>query len=269
MKKMKFMVPVALLGVALGFSACDKDDDKTTGTSRMEVRLTDAPGDYSKVLIDIQSVQVHTDADANDNSGGWTTLNNINPGIYNLLDFSNGKDTLLAASNLPSGRISQIRLVLGPNNSLELKDNTTHALKTPSGQTSGLKVKINADLVPDVTYVVLLDFDAAKSIVEKGNGNYSLKPVIRTITQAVAGGINGNVTPAVFGNEVHVIETAPGANGVIDTVGGFTDANGNYLVKGLVGGTYTVEFYAPNKKKTANGVIVTNNAITTVNMDMN
>ena len=157
MKKTKIMLPAMLLGLALGFSACDKNDDNSTGTSRMEVRLTDAPGDYDKVLIDIRSVEIHTDANATDNSSGWTTLANINPGVYNLLDFSNGKDTLLAASNLPAGRISQIRLVLGENNSLVLKDGSTKALKTPSGQTSGLKVKIDADLVPDVTYVVLLD----------------------------------------------------------------------------------------------------------------
>ena len=264
------MLPALLLGLTLGFSACDKeDDDKATGTSRMEVRLTDAPGDYEKVLIDIRSVEIHTDANASNTSGGWTTLGNINPGIYNLLDFSNGKDTLLAASNLPAGRISQIRLVLGPDNSLVLKDGSTVALKTPSGQTSGLKVKIDADLVPDVTYVVLLDFDASKSIVAKGNGGYNLKPVIRTITQAVAGGIRGNVTPVMAGNEIHVIETVPGANGLIDTVGGFTDINGNYLIKGLVGGIYNVDFYAPNKKKTVGGVVVTNNAITTVNTDMN
>lgn len=262
------MLPVVLLGMALGFSSCSNDDDNT-GTSKMEVRLTDAPGDYSKVLIDIRSVQIHTDGNANDNSAGWTTLSNINPGIYNLLDFSNGKDTLLAASNLPSGRISQIRLILGENNSLVLKDGTIKDLKTPSGQTSGLKVKIDADLVPDVTYVVLLDFDASKSIVAKGNGGYNLKPVIRTITQAIAGGIKGIVTPASAGNEVQVIETSPGSNGVIDTVGGFTTSTGAYLIKGLVGGIYNVDFYAPGKKKTVNGVIVTNNAITNVNMDMN
>jgi hypothetical protein len=269
MKRTKFILPVVLLGVALGFSSCSNDDETATGTSKMEVRLTDAPGDYSKVLIDIRSVQIHTDGNANDNSSGWTTLSNINPGIYNLLDFSNGKDTLLAASNLPSGRISQIRLILGENNSLVLKDGTTKELKTPSGQTSGLKVKIDADQVPDVTYVVLLDFDASKSIVAKGNGGYNLKPVIRTITQAVAGGINGVVTPAAEGNEVQVIETAPGSNGVIDTVGGFTTNTGAYLIKGLAGGTYNVDFYAPGKKETVNSVIVTNSAITTLNIDMN
>ncbi len=269
MKLNRFSVLACALGLMVSVSACNKDDEKATGNSRMEVRLTDAPGDYQKVLIDIQSVEIHTDANADDKDGGWTTLGNIHPGVYNLLDFSNGKDTLLAASDLPAGNISQIRLILGPDNSLVLKDGTPKPLKTPSGQQSGLKVKINAQLVSNVTYVVLLDFDASKSIVARGNGDYNLKPVIRTITQAVAGGIRGQVTPAMVGNEIHVIETAAGANGRIDTVGGFTDANGNYLIKGLIGGLYTVDFYAPNKKQTVNNVLVTNDNITVVDQHMN
>ena len=83
----------------VSMSACNKNDDEGTGTSRMEVRLTDAPGDYEKVLIDIRSVEIHTDANAGNNSSGWQTLTNINPGIYNLLDFANGQDTLLASAN--------------------------------------------------------------------------------------------------------------------------------------------------------------------------
>ena len=268
MKLKRFSVLACAFGLMVGVSSCNNDED-ATGNARMEVRLTDAPGDYKEVLIDIIGVEIHTDGNANDNSEGWTKLGNINPGIYNLLDFANGKDTLLAASDLPAGRISQIRLILGPKNSLVLKDGTPKPLKTPSGQQSGLKVKIDADLVPDVTYVVLLDFDAAKSVVPRGNGDYNLKPVIRTITNAVAGGIRGTVLPVMAGNEVHAIETAPGANGEIDTVGGFTDGNGNYLIKGLIGGNYTVDFYDPNKKKTVNNVLVTNDNITTVNMDMN
>ena len=214
MKLNRFSIAACAFGLAVGLSACNKnDDDAGTGNSRMEVRLTDAPGDYAKVLIDIRSVEIHTDANANDNSGGWSTLGNINPGVYNLLDFSNGRDTLLAASNLPAGRISQIRLILGDDNTLVLKRWNFTYIKNAKWTDFGLKVKIDADLVPDVTYVVLLDFDASKSIVAKGNGGYNLKPVIRTITAAIAGGIRGNLTPVMAGNEIHVIETDPGANG--------------------------------------------------------
>ena len=46
-----------------------------------------------------------------------------NPGIYNLLDFTNGKDTLIADAELSGGSNSQIRLILGDNNSRESRFN--------------------------------------------------------------------------------------------------------------------------------------------------
>ncbi|MBA9075934.1 DUF4382 domain-containing protein [Rufibacter quisquiliarum] len=246
-----------LLFTSLGFSSCSEEDE-ATGAARMEVRLTDAPGDYEEVNVDIRSVQIHREA--NDDGSGWTTLDNIKPGVYNLLDFANGKDTLLASATLPAGRISQIRLVLGNNNTLKLKGaNARIPLTTPSGQTSGVKLQINADLEADVTYVVLLDFDAAKSVVKRGNsGNYNLKPVIRTLTQAVAGGIRGTVIPAAARPGILVISAAN------DTIGGFTDETGRFLIKGVPAGTYKVQFTAtePYQNKEIPDVTVTNTQIT-------
>jgi hypothetical protein len=221
----------------------------------MEVRMTDSPGDYDEVNVDIRSVQVHKEAD--DNEAGWVTLDEIHPGIYNLLDFANGRDTLLASANLPAGRISQIRLILGNNNSLKLKNGTTSPLKTPSGQTSGVKLQLNADLEQDVTYMVLLDFDAAKSVVARGNGQYNLKPVVRTITQAIAGGIKGKVTPAEYKPGIYVISAAN------DTIGGFATSTGDFLIKGVPAGTYKVNFYTESNEhnKTIENITVTQNEI--------
>lgn len=229
----KFLIPFLMSGL-VWFSSCDSESD-SNGTARLEVRLTDAPGDYEEVNVDIRSVQIHKED--TDSESGWQTLDEIHPKVYNLLNFANGVDTLIASANLPAGKISQIRLVLGENNSLKLKDGRTVDLKTPSGQTSGLKLKINADLREDVTYVVLLDFDAAKSVVARGNGQYNLKPVIRTITQAVAGGIKGRVTPVEAKPGIYVISAEN------DTIGGFADGNGEFLIKGVKAGTYSVKFY--------------------------
>ena len=107
--KIKFVLPVVLCAF-IGLTSCDKNDDNASGTSSLSVRMTDAPGDYEEVNVDIQSVLIHRDDNANNNSSGWVTLSNINPGVYNLLDFANGQDTLLASSTLPAGHISQIRL---------------------------------------------------------------------------------------------------------------------------------------------------------------
>lgn len=251
--KAKFVIPFLLSGL-VWFSACDSEKEGN-GTARMEVRMTDAPGDFEEVNIDIRSVQIHKED--TESESGWLTLDNIHPGIYNLLDFANGRDTLLASANLPAGTISQIRLVLGNNNTLTLKDGRTVDLKTPSGQTSGVKVKINAELQEDVTYVVLLDFDAAKSIVARGNGQYNLKPVVRTITKAVAGGIKGKVTPAEYKPGIYVISTAN------DTIGGFANEHGDFLIKGIKAGTYTVKFYTQDNAhdKTIENVSVSQDQI--------
>lgn len=214
--KTRFLLPFLLSGL-IAFSSCDNSNDGT-GTASMQVRMTDAPGDYAEVNVDIRSVQIHKED--GDSESGWMTLDHINPGVYNLLDFANGRDTLLASAELPVGKISQIRLVLGENNTLKLKDGSVKALKTPSGQTSGLKLKIDAELVEDVTYVVLLDFDAAKSVVARGNGEFNLKPVIRTLTQAVAGGIRGKVTPAEYKPGIYVISAANDTIGALPTITG-------------------------------------------------
>ncbi|MBD1397419.1 DUF4382 domain-containing protein [Pontibacter sp. JH31] len=249
----KFLIPFAMFGL-LWFSSCDSDTEGT-GTAKMEVRMTDAPGDYEEVNVDIRSVQIHKED--TESESGWQTLDQINPGVYNLLDFANGKDTLLASANLPVGTISQIRLVLGDNNSLKLKNGSVVNLKTPSGQTSGLKLKLNAELVEDVTYVVLLDFDAAKSIVARGNGQYNLKPVVRTITQAIAGGIKGKVTPAEYKPGIYVISAQN------DTIGGFANEAGDFLIKGIKAGTYTVKFYTENNEhnKTLKNVSISQDQI--------
>ncbi|WP_242917872.1 DUF4382 domain-containing protein [Pontibacter liquoris] len=250
--KRKHLIPL-MLGCLVWFSACDNDND-TTGTTKMEVRMTDAPGDYAEVNIDVQSVQVSKEADGKD--ADWITLDEINPGVYNLLDFANGRDTLLASATLPAGNISQIRLILGDNNTLKLKDGTVVPLKTPSGQQSGVKLAINATLESDVTYVLLLDFDAGKSVVARGNGQYNLKPVVRTITQAVAGGIKGTVTPAEYKPGIYVISAT-------DTITGFANDGGDFLIKGVPAGTYTLKFFTEGDahNKTVENVSVTQNQI--------
>ena len=236
-------VAAAFVGACLALNSCSKDDDSNNGgaagTSRLEVRLTDSPGDYEEVNINIKEVRIHTSATAGNNDQGWQTLTNLNPGIYNLLDFANGVDTLIASANLPAGHISQIRLVLEDSgNTIKLEDdNTLYDLDTPSAQQSGLKLLINADLVANVTYVLLLDFDVARSVLQTGNGQYKLKPVIRVITNAVAGGIEGTISPVSAHPSVFAVQ------GTDTIAGAIADANNGYfLIQGLAAGSYDVHF---------------------------
>ncbi len=156
------------LAMALSFAACKKDPNQTT----LHIRLTDGPGDYQQVNVDIREVRVKTAQD----TAQWILLQ-TNAGIYNLLDFQNGIDTLLAFGPVPPVVLKEVRFVLGPDNSI-MKDSIIYPLVTPSAQESGLKVKIDKSLGLDINTFVL-DFDAEASVLVQGNGVYKLKPVIK------------------------------------------------------------------------------------------
>lgn len=162
---------VILLTISLfAFLACDKTDSK--GDATLNIRLTDGPGDYQQVNVDILEVRIKTTHD----TAQWVSLN-TNAGIYNLLDFQNGVDTLLATGTLSTDTLKEVRFILGNNNSV-MVDSVLYAMDTPSAQESGLKVKVDQHLNLDINTLVL-DFDAEKSVLQTGNGSYKLKPVIK------------------------------------------------------------------------------------------
>lgn len=100
---------------SISFISCEKSS--STISSRMSFFLTDDPANYDAVNIDIQEIQVNADSDSSTQSS-WKSLPLNRKGVYNLLNFRNGLDTLLTSQELPAGTISQIRLVLGNNNSV-------------------------------------------------------------------------------------------------------------------------------------------------------
>lgn len=214
-----------ICAAALFLTACESDSKN----ARLEVWLTDAPGDFEEVNVEIIGVEIHR---SDDNSeSGWQALA-VEEGVYNLLELTNGLDTLLGTIEIPSGKISQIRLKLGDDNTIKV-GGETFELATPSAQQSGLKLQVHKTLAEGITYKILLDFDVARSVVLTGSGSYKLKPVIRTIAEAQDGAIKGSVdpltTPAIY------------AISGLDTLGTtFADANGNFLIRGLASGTYDV-----------------------------
>ncbi|WP_436484161.1 DUF4382 domain-containing protein [Chitinophaga sp. ARDCPP14] len=235
MKNQFFATLMVVSASMLFFSACSKDESTSnSGKSKLTVYLTDDPAIYDEVNIDIQDIQVNASADAAETGAGWVSVPLARPGVYNLLDFRNGLDTLLASKELPAGKISQIRLILGANNSVVL-NGVSHPLETPSAQQSGLKLNVHADLVADIEYRLWIDFDAGRSIVTTGSNKYILKPVIRTYTAATSGTIKGIALPLLQVKGVYAIQNT-------DTVASaLPDAlTGAYVISGLSAGTYNV-----------------------------
>lgn len=237
MKKMKNPLYLLLLGAisVFSFSACNKDNDSGTDTSdpgkaTVRFRLTDAPADYDAVYIDVQQIEVTVEGSSP------VKIDPMRKGIYDLMRYRNGLDTLLVSASLPAGKIGQIRLVLGPNNSVVV-DGQTHDLNTPSAQTSGLKLNLQQELVAGAAYDFWLDFDAGKSIVETGNGKYNLKPVIRAYSTLTNGRIKGYVLPGAAFATIYV------TNGV-DTFAAIPNASGYFMISGLPDGKYSVVYDA-------------------------
>lgn len=168
-----------LLIAVLLLTGCKEEDTAASHQSgQLVVHMTDGPADFSKVNVDIQEVRVHY-AEEQNNPGKWVILN-TNTGIYNLLDFQNNVSTIIADSTfLTVGHIDEIRLLLGPQNSVEV-DKIVYPLMIPSGTQSGIKIKLHADIINDLQTDVLIDFDARLSVHKTGNGNYILSPVVKS-----------------------------------------------------------------------------------------
>jgi major membrane immunogen (membrane-anchored lipoprotein) len=221
-----------LLSTTLLMNACSKDENQ--GKARIQVALTDDPGDFKAVYIDVQEVNVNYKD--NDDSG-WQTLPGMKKGRYNLLTLVNDKDTVLADAEITSGTIKEIRLVLGDDNWVVTNGGDSIKLQTPSGQSSGVKLKINMSVSEGILYKLLLDFDVAKSVHAAGNaGKYILKPVIRTVLEAQGGSIQGVVLPAVLPSAVLVL------NGTDTIASTYSGVGGAYVLKGITAGTYALHY---------------------------
>ena len=169
------LIPVMGLftAAALVLAACQKEANSDSAGSRtLKVKLTDAPIQADSVNVDIRQVRVNF----RDDSTGWVDLN-TQAGIYDLLGLQNGVDTLLATGVIPASPVKEIRFVLGTDNSIVVAG-VNYPLTIPSGSESGLKIKVNKQLSGPVDSLII-DFDAALSIHQNGQGNYMLKPVLK------------------------------------------------------------------------------------------
>lgn len=238
---------IALL-VAFGLTACSNGD----GTGTMRVSLTDAPADYAEVNIEIHQVLVKDNDDDEDDldetedmdeeeleDAGWKVVFNDTITV-NLLDYQNGATLDLGEVELETGRYNQVRLVLGDENNVVLNNGNTFQLDTPSGQTSGYKLLVQADIEEDQVYDLVIDFDASRSIVVTGNGSYKLKPVLKTANLTASGSISGTILPLDANPYVYAIAGT-------DTSGTQADENGDFRIIGLDDETYKIEIKSTNK----------------------
>ncbi|HJV03292.1 MAG TPA: DUF4382 domain-containing protein [Burkholderiaceae bacterium] len=207
---------------ALTLAACGggggSSTPPTSTLGTLSVSLTDAPScGFDAVNITVNKVRVNQSATASDTDAGWTDIA-LNPARkINLLNLTNGALDTLGQTPLGVGHYSQLRLVLDPNtgnglaNSVVVTGSTTEvSLDTPSAVQSGIKLVNEFDVAAGQKVDLVLDFDACKSVVTKGNGKYALKPVVKVIPTAL-NGIGGFVAPALLASHVMVSAQQNGA----------------------------------------------------------
>ncbi len=184
------------------------------------------------------------------------------PDVVNILNFTSMSSPLTFSGTIPPGSYTQIRFVLdSATTTISYVDaqGTAHnnvALTVPSattggfgnntstdngdGQgTAGIKVNVAFTATANTVTGFVIDFNVAHSIVQTGNGNFILKPVLVATAQNIAGAISGIVknqagTTAVVGAEVDAMQNGSVVNSAI------TDSNGNFTINALAAGTYTL-----------------------------
>lgn len=262
-----FILTIAIIFSALALAGCGTQSDGETGT--FQVFLHDAPAAYDKVNVFIESVEVNNGTDEE----GWITVGEPQQ-LFDLLELTNGALAPLGEIELEPGTYQQIRLILSEDGHSVVVDGESHSMFVPSGSETGIKLNVNAEIEAGIEYVLLLDFDAARSVVVAGNENagqnYLLRPVVKATNQAITGNISGTVLPADAKPVVYAI-----VNG--DTLSStFADTtDGSFTLIGLEEDTYTVSVDPSNdnyQTKDTTNVEVTvgeTNDLGTIELDEN
>jgi hypothetical protein len=223
------------------------DPAPAAGSGTLGVSLTDSPAcGYDEVNVTVSKVRVHQSSSAAESAAGWTDIELSPARKINLLDLTNGAFVSLGETPLTAGHYTQVRLVLDPNtgdglvNSVLPTGGAETPLITPSAVQSGIKLVNQFDVAADERVDLMLDFDACKSVVKRGNGTYALKPVVKVIP-FVLNGISGFVDTAVL--TAGVLVTAQ-QDGVIVQTTAPNATTGAFFLGRLEPGDYDVALTA-------------------------
>ncbi len=236
----KALIPALLAAMilALGLVGGCSDDNTTapaSGTGFIKINLIDAPGDYQQVNVEIIRVEVHSEDEADSNSG-WSVVSEDTTTV-DLLTLTDGNFAVLADSTLSAGNYTQVRLILSENNTV-MVDSMLHDLEIPSSMNTGLKLNHPFTINDGAIYEFTLDFDADRSIHQTGNGQYKMNPVIRIIVDQTSGSLMGLVEPVAARA---LVWTMAGA----DTVTAWADTlSGEFKFSMLPAGSYDLNIMA-------------------------
>lgn len=234
-----------------------------TSPDKIRIRLTDNPATYKGLFIDIHKLEVCGSVQ------GWRELDPLVNRV-DVLTLTNGRDVVLGEfePDKDAGeKILQVNIKLGKDNCLvaektanrhltvgdHRKARERHELRMFSSRIC--PVNINHEVVVDQKDDIILDMDVAKSIL-RVDGSFYLRPVIKHLADPYTG-IRGR-----FPGDTRVLVYATDFIRIYST---YTDIYGNFLIRGMASGEYSLMACLPRNNSmavdgkciyTANGFVV-------------
>jgi hypothetical protein len=262
-----------ILLITLFSFACQKENSGqgSAGKSSVNIFLTDDPSlVFDNIFLDIAKVEIKVEDDSDrqqesehqegnddndhhgDTSGGWQQVS-IHPGIYDILRFRNGLDTLFGSTSFDVNRaLRKVRITLGSNNRVVFNGNNLPLAIHDHDNIIVLNidessVAVNAGGLTNFW----IDFDAGNSVRLHGN-EFELKPSCKVFSREKSGGIEGIVLP---GNARAIVMAINGT----DTANAKPEDSGEFKFIGLKPGNYTLLYHATSNNyidATVNNIII-------------
>lgn len=285
--KQKLLLGAACLAIAgtTLFTACSKSNSNVAGNvpdgqQKATLYMTDGPGFYDKVVLNVQSVEVLVDTSKNtrrhdgwdwdfigsrsqkpDSALVWYNLN-ATAGSYDLLQLRNGVDTLLGSANVAAGSMRLIRIDLGTNNYF-VKDSVKYPLSLPPGAPSYILIKLLGnewEQYASNSYRLWLDFNVQRSIVQLRNNQFYLIPYMTAFVVSKTGTVVGSILPNAAWPEIISVYNST------DTAYAIPNFNGQFKIRGLQDGVYSVLVNPSNgyKDTTLTNITITNSSTASV-----
>ena len=244
MKKVIRFAVLALITTSVIFYSCQKEANNGNSAADINkphaatIYLTDHQTPiFDSVFIDLQKLEIKLESDTLPNDG-WVNLN-IRAGVYNILRFRNGLDTVFAVGILPNAKIRKIRLTLGTQNSV-MKNGQSFPLKVKDEDRQVVANIDNSNFdISNGQVSFSIDFDAGNSIQidNSGSGNnngFRLKSHIKVFSNNNSGRIEGKVLPVAADPIIKAVIGTDTATAIPD------DHDGEFKIVGLNAGTYKV-----------------------------
>ncbi|MDQ1363696.1 MAG: hypothetical protein QG652_1558, partial [Pseudomonadota bacterium] len=222
-------------------------------TGTLNLQITDAPvDDAQEVVIEFTGVEIKA-AD-----GETIVITYDTPKQINLLALTGGvAETIVDNQTLPAGQVEWIRLEVNEANSHITIDDAIYGLTIPSSAQTGLKLNRPITIAEGGTASFTIDFDLRKSVHERQENNYMLRPTLRLIDNHTDGALHGTVASTTVSENcmagdkaaVYVYAGNVTADDVGSTVEPITtasidlaNADADYTVAFIPAGNYTAAF---------------------------